>query len=271
MQFSARVLLEKPLSVSASQIESELKRLAPGVKFGNWAGSPSAANSGAEMISVNDEPISVKAIPAPAEMRVIEQGHYANHIWPTVEADAAKHGAHIFITAAQNAVDRQPILAQARAVTLVAAAIARLIPFIGIQWVDGTNSMDAKGFIKATEELGRPDANAVPFWVRVMLFPEPSKGGQTKTIGGTLGLHFFGLTDLEYPAANFEPRFIMQHAYSTAEYLLRSGKTLQDGETIGVENQSPALKVSYARDGLFVPYPVARLNLATEKKKWWKW
>jgi hypothetical protein len=107
--------------------------------------------------------------------------------------------------------------------------------------------------------------------MRVMLYREPSKGDQGKMIGGTLGLHFFGLMDLEYAAAPLEPQFIMQHAYSTSEYLLRLGKTLQDGETIGVEGQSIAFKVSYEKEGLFVPFPVARLNLVTEKKRWWKW
>jgi Domain of unknown function (DUF4261) len=154
---------------------------------------------------------------------------------------------------------------------LLAAVVARLIPFIGIKWVDGSNSMDAKSFINATENIGQPGTNAVPFWVRVMLYREPSRGDQVKLTGGTLGLHYFGLTDLEYPAAPLEPQFIMQHAYSTSEYLLRSGKTLQDGETIGVEGQSLVFKVSYAKDGLFVPYPAARLSPVNERKKWWRW
>src|SRR5215467_1957994 len=272
MQFSAILLLERPSSITLCQIESELKRLAPGATLGDWRGSPDlAAIPGPEMISVNGEPMSVLNIPAPAETKIIERGHFANHIWPTVEVDVARHNAHIFITAARNTTDRESALAQARAVTLLAAAVARLVPFIGVKWVDESNSMDAKGFIKATENIGRPDANAVPFWVRVMLYREPSKGDQVKMIGGTLGLHFFGLTDLEYPAAPLEPQFIMQHAYSTLEYLLRSRKTLQDGETIGVESQSLVFKVSCAKDGLFIPFPVARLSLVKERKKWWRW
>jgi hypothetical protein len=192
MQFSAILLLEKPSSVTLSQIESELKRLAPGATLGDWGGSPDlAANPGAEMISVNAEPMCVMDISAPAKTKVIERGHFANHIWPTVEADVAKHHAHIFVTAARKATDREAALAQARAVTLLAAAVARLVPLIGVKWVDGSNSMNAKGFIKATENIGRPDVNAVPFWVRVMLYREPSKGDPVSTIGGTMGLHFF--------------------------------------------------------------------------------
>jgi len=228
MQFSAILLLEKPLSITVSQIESELKRLAPGATLGDWGGSPDlAANSGAEMISVNGEPMSVTDIPAPAKVTIIERGQFANHIWPTVEADVARHNAYIFITSARDAADRESAIAQARAVTLLAAAVARLIPFIGIKWVDGSNSMEARSFIKATENIGQPDANTLPFWVRVMLYREPSKGDQVKMTGGTLGLRYFGLTELEYPSVPLEPQFIMQHAYSTSEYLLRSGKTFK--------------------------------------------
>ena len=272
MQFSAILLLEKQPSVTASQIQSELKRLAPHAVVGGWSGSSGlAVTPGAELISVNDEPLSVLDVPAPAEETIVERGHFANHIWPTVEADVARHQAHILIAAARNVVDRDAALAQARAVTLLAAAVARLVPLIGIKWVDGSNSMDAVSFIKVTENIGQPGAKAVMLWVRVMLCPEPSKGDQVKTIGGTMGLHFFGLMDLEYAAAPLEPRFIMQHAYATSEYLLRSGSSLQDGETIGVEGESPGFTVSLASEGLFVPFPVARLSLGTGKKRWWKW
>ena len=43
--------------------------------------------------------------------------------------------------------------------------------------------------------------------------PKARITGQVEMIGGTLGLHFFGLTDLEYPASPSEPQFIIQYAY----------------------------------------------------------
>jgi hypothetical protein len=252
MQFSAILLLEKRRSVTGSQIQSELKRLVPQAILGDWRGSTDlAVNPGAETIVVNDEPMSLMDISAPARETIVERGHYANHIWPNVEADVARHNAHILITAARHAVDFKSALAQARAVTLLAAVVARLIPFIGIKWLDGSNSMDAKSFIKATENIAQPDTNAVPLWVRVMLYQQPTtNGNQMKMIGGTLGLHYFGLMDLEYAAAPLEPQFIMQHAYSTSEYLLRSGKTLQDGETSALKtnplpSRFPMQKMAY--------------------------
>jgi hypothetical protein len=270
VKFSVTLLLEKHQGISVSQIQSEIDRLAPGTALGDWTDPTDlAVSAGAEPVSINGEPISIMAVPEPAEMKVVEREHFANHIWPTVEADAARHTAHIVIGAARGAVDREAALAQARAVTLAAAAVARVVPIIGALWVDGTNSIGGNAFLKVTEKIGQPGANAVMLWVRVMAYREPSKAN--KLIGGTLGLHFLGLTDLEYASSELEPQFIMQHAFSTSEYLLRSGKSLQDRETINVEGQPLAFKVSHIPDGTFVPYPVMRLGLVPEKKKWWPW
>lgn len=264
------LLLAKYQSVSVSQIQSEVDRLAPGTNFGDGTGSEDdAADADAERMRINGEPISVMSIPEPAEMKVVEREHYANHIWPTIETEAGRHTAHIDIAATRGATDREGALAQARAVTLVAAAVARVVPIIGVLWVEGTNSIDGSTFLKVTENIGQPGANAVMLWVRVMLYNEPSQGG--KLIGGTLGLHLLGLTDLEYAASELEPKLILQHALATSEYLLRSGKTLKDRETINVEGQPPAFKIAHVPDGIFVPYPVMRFNLVPEKKKWWPW
>jgi hypothetical protein len=112
-----------------------------------------------------------------------------------------------------------------------------------------------------TNKMGQPNANAVPFWVRLMITRRPAAAGGEQTIkAGTLGLHIFGLRELEYAPAALEPQFVIQHAYSVAEYLLSSGKRLGDGETIGVEGQA-GFAVSYADKGDFVSFPVARLSL----------
>ncbi|WP_158931613.1 DUF4261 domain-containing protein, partial [Acidisphaera sp. S103] len=111
------------------------------------------------------------------------------------------------------------------------------------------------------QALSQPGANAVPFWVRLEFAKGSpgSTGGQTLT-AGTLGLRIFGLRELEYAPATLEARFIMQHAFSVSEYLLRSGKRLGDGETIGVDGQA-RFAIAHADNGEFSPFPVARLSL----------
>jgi hypothetical protein len=259
MKFSAMLLLGQIQPITVSQIRTELSRIAPQAKFGDWASAPELnANSGTSTIAIDDEPMSIVFVTTPAEVTIVEREHFANHIWPNVEADVAEHTAYLLVAAT--------LLKQARAVTLLAAVIARLTPFIGIKWVSGSNSMEAKSFINLTENIGQPDMNAVPLWVRIMHYNQPEGA-----IGGTLGLHYFGFADLEYAAGSLDLTTVMSHAYSTSETLLRSGQPLPE-DTIKVEGQSNVFKVSYKKEGgIFVPHAVAYISPSSGKKNWWKW
>jgi len=53
----------------------------------------------------------------------------------------------------------------------------------------------------------------------------------------------------------------MKHAHSVAEYLLRSGKRLDDGETIGVEGETK-FAISFQDAGQFGSSPVAHLTIS---------
>ena len=261
------LLLDQIQPITVSQIQSELARLAPQAKLGDWASAPELnANSGTSTIIIDDEPLSVALVPTPAEVTIIEREHFANHIWPNVEADVAGHTAYFLIAASRDIVDQGELVEQARAVTLLAAVIARLVPFIGIKWVNGINSMAAEHFINSTKKIGQPDQNVVPLWIRIMHHKTPEG-----FIGGTSGLHFFGFADLEYAAGSLDMWTVMSHAYLTSEILLRSGKPLPE-DTIEIEGQSDAFKLSYKREGgIFVPHAVAYISPSSGKKNWWKW
>jgi hypothetical protein len=102
-------------------------------------------------------------------------------MWPNAAAEAAQHKAHIVIMGLKDPVDREAALAKARAVTLLAAAIARVVPAIGVDWADGANLVKAAAFATMTEKIAQPDGNAVMFWVRLMFAngPPAASGEQT--------------------------------------------------------------------------------------------
>jgi hypothetical protein len=260
------LLLDQVRPVTVSQIQSELARLAPQAKIGEWASAPELnASSGTSTITIGDEPLAVSLVPTPAEETIIEREHFANHIWPNVEEEMAGHTAYFLIAATRDTVDQKALVEQARAVTMLAAVIARLVPFIGVRWVSGINSMAAEHFINSTKAIGQPDRNVVPLWIRVMHYKTPEGW-----IGGTSGLHFFGFADLEYAPGSLDLETVMSHAYLTSELLLRSGEPLPQ-DKIKIEGQPDVFKVSYKRDGgLFVPHAVAYISSAA-KKAWWKW
>ena len=51
----------------------------------------------------------------------------------------------------------------------------------------------------------------------------------------------------------------MRHACSVAEYLLRSGRRLDDGETTAADGAEAGFAVAHADKGRFIPFPVAPL------------
>lgn len=278
-QFTAGLLLEKQVKFSLSQLQAELKRIAPRAVLGDWRGPVTdyTVVPGIEMLSaalgfqlgLNGEKLSVLVVDAPAPAAVLQPGPFPNALWPNAEREAAHHKAHISIFGSQDPIDREAALATARAVTLLAAAVSRLVPAVGVNWADGANLVRAAAFPVMTQNIGQPDANAVMFWIRIMLAKgPPGVHGEQTMKAGTLGLRIFGLRELEYAPAPLDPGFIVQHAYSVSEYLLRSGKRLADGETIGVGGQAVVKEVfttSHAEAGDFVSYPIARLSLQTDK------
>jgi hypothetical protein len=262
-QFSAVLLLKQPASPSFAQIRLELKRIAPHAELGDWSGpvSDPYLHTGIEMLSLNGEKMSVLVINSPAPESIIQAGSFPNPVWPNAEKESAKHQAHIIVIGLEDPVDRDAGLAKARAVTLLARAIAPIVPAIGVTWVNGANLVKAETFIGMTEKIGQPGVNAVMFWVRLMLAKGPprSTGAQT-IIAGTSGLRIFGLREIEYAPAQLDPGFIMQHAYSVSEYLIRSGKRLSNGETIGVGGHAD-FTIAHADKGSFSSFPIVRLSL----------
>ena len=133
MKFSAMLLLRQIQPITVSQIRSELR--ASHLKQNSVIGLVllnSMRILGTSTIAIDDEPMSIVFVPTPAEVTIVEREHFANHIWPNVEADVAEHTAHLLIAATRDTVDQRALLKQARAVTLLAAVIARLAPFIRV-------------------------------------------------------------------------------------------------------------------------------------------
>lgn len=265
-QFTAALLLDRPARISFGQLQSELKKIAPRATLGDWSGpiTDPSVDPGIEMLSLNGERISVLVLDVPASAAVLEPGPF-NPAWPDAATEAAQHKAHIVVIGLGDPADREAILAKARAVTMLAAAIARLVPAIGVTWVDAANLIRAEDFVSMTERMG-PDFDALRFWVRIMLARgELTPEGEETSMAGTLGLGLFGLRELEYALSPLDPVFLLQHAYSSSAYLLRSGKSLSDGETIGVQGRPIGFAISHANQGAFGSFPVARLSLIQPK------
>ncbi|WP_158932500.1 hypothetical protein [Acidisphaera sp. S103] len=154
-QFTATLLLREVAQPSFAQIRSELERIAPQTQLGDWSGpvTDPAVDPGIEILSLNGERMSVLVIDGPAPGAILQAGPFPNPLWPNAEKEAAGHKAHILVIAPEDPVDREAALAKARAVTVVAGAIARIVPAIGVSWADGANLVKTEAFVGMTEKL----------------------------------------------------------------------------------------------------------------------
>ncbi|MGJ4949103.1 DUF4261 domain-containing protein [Bradyrhizobium sp. HKCCYLS20291] len=265
-QFTATILLRDHVNVSFRQLQDELRRIAPDEVLGDWQGAVADPESvpGIEMLTLNDQVLSAILVDAPANQAILQPGPFRNPLWPNAEQEAAEHKAHILVMGLEDPPDREGLLAKARAVTWVTAAIARIVPIVGVSWADAANLVSAKAFaLTIDNHFSRPSRNAVPFWVRIKIArADDSPQGEPQMTLGTLGLRLFGLRELEYAPLPANPTPLMEHAFGVSEYLLRSGKRLDEGETIGVDDEGEMrFAISLRDDSQFGPYPVARLTL----------
>lgn len=271
-QFTATILLRERVNLSFRQLQEELRRIAPDEVLGDWEGPVADPDSvpGIEMLTLNDQVLAALIVDAPANPAILQPGPFRNPLWPNAEQEAAEHKAHILIMGLKDPpTDREGRLAKARAVTWVTAAIAQLVPVVGVSWADAANLVSAAAFASTIRHnFSQPSHNAVPFWMRIKIaMADGGPRGEPMMTAGTLGLRLFGLRELEYDPVPFPPFSIMEHAYATAEYLLRSGKHLDEGETIGVEGEGEMkFAISLHDDSPFGPYPVARLTLIGHQK-----
>ena len=269
-QFTATMLLQENVNVSFRQLQKELGRIVPEALLGDWDGPVADPDSvpGIEMLTLNGDILSVIIVDAPANPAILQPGPFRNPLWPNAEKEAAQHKAHILVMGLKDPPDREASLAKARAVTWVTAAIARLVPIVGVSWADGANLVSAAAFAAIVRNnISQPGGNAVPLWVRIKIAKaDDGRQGEPLMTAGTLGLRIFGLRELEYAPVSPNPVSIMEHAYSVAEYLLRSGKRLDDGETIGGDGEGEMkFAISLHDTGQFGPSPVARLTIISSQ------
>ena len=134
---------------------------------------------------------------------------------------------------------------QARAITLVAGAYGALCKQIGVEWGSAANLVSLEIFKSIVSGMAGPRGLATALWIRVRLGAAPSANGGRKFVTGTVGLAAFCHPEVGYAPTSMAPSKLTAHALSTCEYLLSSGASLEDGQTIGVEGgQSFHLKLS---------------------------
>jgi uncharacterized protein DUF4261 len=155
-----------------------------------------------------------------------EENADGNFLWPNGRDEAAQHRSHVIVTCL-GAADQSPIQS-ALSVSRLALVALELFDGIGVYWGNASvcNSREVfEDFCANMSEEHVP----VPVWLRFQLVR-----ASNDEIGlYTLGMHQFGLMDIEVDHCKMELQDLFESVSNIAHYLIQRGPVIADGNTVG--------------------------------------
>jgi hypothetical protein len=151
-------------------------------------------------------------------------------------------------------------LALSRAVTLVALAAATVVNGSAVKWTDADHIVPPSLIDEILPKLAPPGGIAPTLWARLLVHAGPPTPQGAKTlVVGTVGLHAFGLRDIEYAPSNMPANELLGHAAAVSEYPLQQGVELRDGDSLGTPERG-GFTIDFKPRGLFLDTPISLLT-----------
>lgn len=202
-------------------------------------------------------------MPAPIPWSDLQGPCTTSILWGNAAEEIQAHKTHIIVAVSGNltAFDRSKLLTQATASVLASCPSA-----LGVYWGNATLVVPKALFVDfATTIL--PKGPPVHIWVDTRV---GRKG--TESAGFTTGLDALGHMEIETNACPEEPGALRERLYQIAEYLIESGRTIDDGDTIG-DDTNEKIRVVYADSAFGITKKVMKLvyEKPSVKSKWKLW
>jgi len=264
-QYSATVICGRYTEIRLTQLVAALRTIAPSSVMGDWLGpfrsSPTDA-LGTDMISIDGISLTLlnvgKALPPP----FFDTGPIPNHLMPNPLQQLRNHQAHVSVMPAQLPQDGPTAVATARAVTLLAWAVAVVTRAEAINWTDSKNFVPAAGLQGCAPMLLPAGGFAVPVWIRILA---GHAHGQQKIILGSCGLWAFGLPEIEYAPTDLPMHYLLPHAYSVCYHIFRSDYDVKGNDTIDADGKN-VFNIEAIPQGFFGKTPALRLSWLAPSK-----
>ena len=176
----------------------------------------------------------------PAPKKEIKYGCLNAHFWEGAEKEMAKHRDHLVVTVL---ADHEERYGGAMEVSLIMAALSEVYETAGMFWGHASTVYEPKMFRKMLA-ASDPEKGRIPamLWVGYLV-ERGDKGGLNCY---TDGLSLFGLKEFEV----LETKKGMQDTYfflmGLAEYVMKHGDVIKDGDTVGPEEGPGKVKTRYA-------------------------
>jgi len=228
--FIGMLPIEFPVPLSAKELTSELSRLYPRLPYPIHISA--GENESSLVAMIDDAMVGVMMMDLPMPPGSLDKALHGNMLWPDAAATVNRNRAHVIVTAMRNSANHAGAMSNAMAVTLVASALAHLLPCLGLYWTAAETLVPPDRARAAGLEIARGE---VPFdlWVR-SYFKCDDTAGQQRIGTLTRGLLNFAGRELEIMPVAMKMEEVGLRAIGMAGQLVKHGPIYQDGETAGL-------------------------------------
>jgi hypothetical protein len=177
-------------------------------------------------ISLGEATVAVTLVERPIRWEDIEGPCSCAWYWPDAAEAMRGHQAHLLITLVDEG--RDP-LDKAILLTRLASAVSEVSPAVGIYWGPGRLVHDPEPF---REQLAGMARESLPLYLWIDFRVEPQTDGSLRLF--TTGIEAFGRPELEVDRFQGDAAELVTLVFNVAHYVLEKGKSLNDGDTVGV-------------------------------------
>lgn len=221
--------------------------------------SLAAPNSGF-VVSVNAIPVSVIFMDREIPPDAWETAAKSSLTWPNASDVFAASRSHIVVAALSSSVSHSSALAGAVAVTMVAGALAKLLPIVGSIFAESNAVVEGSSIATMAEDFAQKREIPEILWVSLHFFRSEHLYSGVPLVGAlTTGLFPFIGREIEFEPAALRPTEVAQRVFGLCQYLMLNGLVIKDGDTVGNTLEEKII-ATFVSEGRRSGVPVLRLT-----------
>jgi hypothetical protein len=206
---------------------------------------------------------AVGLLPSPIPAKELEGPIETSVLWPEASTDLAQSRGHLIVSLITH-VQVDAIELRKQLTRLVASLLVGCEGAQGVYWGEA-GMLIRKDIFREIAIESLPDSPLM-LWVDFRV----GAGKNGKAAGFTTGMEALGLMEIECDAANESPSQFRNRLLGLAGYLVANGLVIQNGHTIGHDEQE-RIRVVYGKSSFGYKTAVMKLKYEPVKKKpFWK-
>ena len=215
-------------TVEFARLQEQVERQFPTLPaaVAHLPGAGAAIGQRGFALSVAGVALAVMFVDAPLPEEAYGNALRLNRIWPEAASAMRAHRAHVVVGMVQE-INRKTALAEASAVTLLAAALSELLPATAMIWTTAASITSPASLRAHAQRL----ATAVPLdiWLQLAWLDGPPTPDGKRTLAVlTQGLLPFVGRELEFAPRPLDPPTVALRVLGAGEYLIINGPVIKE-------------------------------------------